>query len=554
MAWGQTKISELPALVGSGATALDVVPIVDVSAGTTGSKKMTLGELFSTPVPWQGAVVAGQYGGTGVNNSGKSITLGGNLTTSGSNALTLTTSGPTNVTLPTSGTLATQAELGGKANNNTRVAAVVVNKTGVKTEYTASADSDAARGIALTTAILAMNSGETLVCAPGDYYMATTNLLLVDSGTYIWNGARLYINGSSSGRSGGEASLSIALFTSGFAVAPLNVSNWKFIGPLTLDGGNVGNRRGLWPIGTTGALVDRVTFRNWGTSASGMGFLAFNSVGKGNRMANCYFDSCAGTGAEFNAEYWAVSNCHAFSCGYGFVESGGNTSFANCSATFCTYGVRIMNGSNPGHGSWIGGNVNHSTTGIYSDPNITAAYGGFSFMGVIAHSTAFDLNGKGITWVGGEIANTSFGSSGANAGISQFYNVRCLSTSTAEGTSLSGLSNAERANIKFRDCRDELGVLVAWNDEAGQAYVGKSANYTLTGADRTVNVSANSPTITLPTAINCAGRQYIIANTGGGTVTVATTSSQTIDGSAPGTVSTGARLRVESNGANWITW
>ncbi|RYD76027.1 MAG: SGNH/GDSL hydrolase family protein, partial [Verrucomicrobiaceae bacterium] len=44
-----------------------------------------------------------------------SITLGGNLTTSGSNALTLTTSGTTNVTLPTSGTLVTQAALDGKA-------------------------------------------------------------------------------------------------------------------------------------------------------------------------------------------------------------------------------------------------------------------------------------------------------------------------------------------------------------------------------------------------------------------------------------------------------
>jgi hypothetical protein len=399
-----------------------------------------------------------------------------------------------------------------------------------------------------------MTTGETLICAPGDYYMATTNLLLVDSCTYIWNGARLYIDGGSTGRSGGEAALSIALFTSGFAVAPLNVSNWKFVGPLTLEGGNIGNRRGIWPIGTTGALVDGVTFKNWGTAASGMGFYTFSSTNKGNRMANCYFDSCAGTGAEFNSEYWVVSNCHAFTCGYGFVESGGNTSFANCSATYCTYGVRIMNSANPGHGSWIGGNVNHSTTGIYSDPNITASYGGFNFTGVVAHSTAFDLNGKGITWVGGEIANTSFGSSGANAGVSQFYNVRCLSSSTAEATSLSGLSSAERANFKFHDCRDELGALVTWNDDVGNAYVGKTANYTLTGADRTVNVTANSPTITLPTAVACAGRQYIIANTGAGSVTMATTSSQTIDGSGPGSVSTGTRLRVESNGANWITW
>jgi hypothetical protein len=58
---------------------------------------------------WNGTVIAGQYGGTGVNNSGKTITLGGNLTTSGAHATTFTTTGTTGVTLPTTGTLATLA-------------------------------------------------------------------------------------------------------------------------------------------------------------------------------------------------------------------------------------------------------------------------------------------------------------------------------------------------------------------------------------------------------------------------------------------------------------
>ena len=58
---------------------------------------------------WNGTVVAGQYGGTGVANTGKTITLGGNLTTSGAHATTLTTTGTTGVTLPTTGTLATLA-------------------------------------------------------------------------------------------------------------------------------------------------------------------------------------------------------------------------------------------------------------------------------------------------------------------------------------------------------------------------------------------------------------------------------------------------------------
>ncbi|RYD80391.1 MAG: SGNH/GDSL hydrolase family protein, partial [Verrucomicrobiaceae bacterium] len=345
----------------------------------------------------------------------------------------------------------------------TRLAAVVVSKSGARTEYVASENTDDARGLALTSAIQSMTVGQTLICSPGDYYMAQTNLLLVGACTYIWNGANLYINNASaSSRSGRETVLDIALFTSGFTTGPTSVSNWKFIGPLTLNGGGISNRRGLWPIGTSGALVQCVTFKNWGTAGNGMAFYSFNSVGKGNRMSDCYFDSCAGTGAEFNAEYWVVSNCHALTCGNAFVESAGNTAFSNCSATFCTYGLKIMNTSNPGHGSWIGGNVNHCTTGIYTDPAISAAFGGWNFSGAIAHSTSFDLNGKGITWTGGEIANTSFVSTGANAGISYFRGVRLLSTSTAESTSLAALTVAKRATMVFVDCRTELGVAPSW--------------------------------------------------------------------------------------------
>jgi hypothetical protein len=58
---------------------------------------------------WQGTVVAGQYGGTGVANTGKTITLGGNFTTSGAFTTTLTVGANTNVTLPSTGTLATLA-------------------------------------------------------------------------------------------------------------------------------------------------------------------------------------------------------------------------------------------------------------------------------------------------------------------------------------------------------------------------------------------------------------------------------------------------------------
>lgn len=79
-----------------------------VLSGYTGASTIsTVGSV--TVGTWQGSVVAGQYGGTGVVNTGKTITLGGNFTTSGAYAVTLTLTAATTVTLPTTGTLSTLA-------------------------------------------------------------------------------------------------------------------------------------------------------------------------------------------------------------------------------------------------------------------------------------------------------------------------------------------------------------------------------------------------------------------------------------------------------------
>ena len=58
---------------------------------------------------WNGSVIGSAYGGTGMNNGSNTISLGGNLTTSGAYPLTLTLAGSTNITLPTSGTLVSSA-------------------------------------------------------------------------------------------------------------------------------------------------------------------------------------------------------------------------------------------------------------------------------------------------------------------------------------------------------------------------------------------------------------------------------------------------------------
>ena len=85
-----------------------VLSSTTLGSGVVNSSLTSVGTIATGT--WQGTVVAGQYGGTGVANTGKTITLGGNLTTSGAYATTLTVTGATNITLPTTGTLATTAD------------------------------------------------------------------------------------------------------------------------------------------------------------------------------------------------------------------------------------------------------------------------------------------------------------------------------------------------------------------------------------------------------------------------------------------------------------
>ncbi len=77
--------------------------VTSFSAGSTGFTPAT----STTGAVTLGGILNGASGGTGVANTGKTITLGGNLVTSGAFNLTLALSANTSVTLPVSGTLAT---------------------------------------------------------------------------------------------------------------------------------------------------------------------------------------------------------------------------------------------------------------------------------------------------------------------------------------------------------------------------------------------------------------------------------------------------------------
>ncbi len=86
------------------------------------------------------------------------------------------------------------------------------------------------------------------------------------------------------------------------------------------------------------------------------------------------------------------------------------------------------------------------------------------------------------------------------------------------------------------------------------AYVAKTGAYTLTASDYTVDCTSGTYALTLPTAVGCTGRIYVLNNSGTGVITLNTTSSQTIDGNSSGTLTLAQNKNytVQSNGANWI--
>jgi hypothetical protein len=83
-------------------------------------------------------------------------------------------------------------------------------------------------------------------------------------------------------------------------------------------------------------------------------------------------------------------------------------------------------------------------------------------------------------------------------------------------------------------------------------YTAQTATYAITTTDYLIDCTANTFTATLPTAVGITGRQYVIKNSGTGTITVATTSSQTIDGQLTQTLSQYDAITVQSTNAGWI--
>jgi hypothetical protein len=86
------------------------------------------------------------------------------------------------------------------------------------------------------------------------------------------------------------------------------------------------------------------------------------------------------------------------------------------------------------------------------------------------------------------------------------------------------------------------------------AVVTITAAYAVQATDQVILATTAAGVPTFPTAVGIIGQAYIFKNNSGSSITPVTTSSQTIDGSAPASLANHGVLRIFSDNVNWQTW
>jgi hypothetical protein len=85
-----------------------------------------------------------------------------------------------------------------------------------------------------------------------------------------------------------------------------------------------------------------------------------------------------------------------------------------------------------------------------------------------------------------------------------------------------------------------------------KTYRSISSIYTIISSDYMIECISGSFSVSLPTAIGITGKEFVIKNSGTGTITVDPNGTETIDGETDWQLFKGDTMPVMSNGTNWI--
>lgn len=241
--------------------------LTTANALTSASTLATVGTI-GTGV-WQGTVVAGQYGGTGVANTGKTITIGGNVTHAGAFTTTLTVTANTSVTLPTTGTLVNTAvtTLGSLTSASTlatigTITTGVWNGTAVGAQY-----GGTGQNFSASTGIIQVSSGTFSASnsLPASLTIATPNITGVTNGGDATAGSiGEYV--ASSVASGSAVSLSNATPVNVTTIS-LTAGDWDVTGSVIFTGaGGTQTQEMIGGINTTTATLPTNSTTNPGSA------------------------------------------------------------------------------------------------------------------------------------------------------------------------------------------------------------------------------------------------------------------------------------------------
>lgn len=203
----------------------------------------------------------------------------------------------------------------------------------------------------------------------------------------------------------------------------------------------------------------------------------------------------------------------------------------------------------------IGKDINYNCTGnsvknvLIGDCVGRTHTGTFDGNVMIGRYANYFNNNTGTTtdnvYIGHEVAMSALGSSNIFIGYQAGYN------ETGSNKLIIENSNSSSPLIYGEFDNNILKI----NGNLGTSIRTETTTYSIARGDSIVlgNTTGSSFTVTLPTAIGYSGQQYTIKNIGNNTLTVETTSAQTIDGATSINLIQHEVIKVISDGSNfWI--